>query len=678
MNLSVKSLNVNPGDRALATVIVLGLLVTLPGCGIPPLRGPEPGAMLPKRFEDANNLNDIGVMPGAEDYMQGPPPGAAPGTLPVPPAPGTVPAPPASPDTDPNSASADMGVVRRGMLASVTKPALWFIRNDAGEPDVGTTIVAGYASSATGDSDDDASNPDDGAVRLAVGIDAVDDEATESDDGALPAPGASVEGDDRAATPGDGAVPSTESDEGENGAAGAGHAIVPPPGQVNGSGEFGGAGNSSYISYYDFFNDPVLAGLISQALTGNQELKILTQEIQIANFEVLGRSGTYLPFVTLGKLIGLDKPSRYTPMGAVEEQLNVLPGKSFPDPLPDFMVAADVSWEIDIWRKLRNARDAATFRYLGTRDGQNYVVTRLIAEVAENYYELLALDNRLTILDQTIAIQQQSLRVAQFKKAAGTGTELGVQRFMAEVRKNQSEKLIVQQRVIEVENRINFLLGRYPQHVERQSADFIDRNLHALSVGVPSQLLRNRADVRQAERELAATGLDVRVARARFFPSLVLTGGVGLEAFNPRYLFTTPEALIYNVAGEMVTPLINRRAIRADYLTANATQLEAVYKYQRTILNAFTEVINRMAKVQNYSGSIEIKKQQLESLQASVQAATNLFDQGQVEYVDVLLAQRDLMEARMVLVETKQQELSAIVNAYQALGGGGMQMYPQQ
>jgi outer membrane protein TolC len=262
--------------------------------------------------------------------------------------------------------------------------------------------------------------------------------------------------------------------------------------------------------------------------------------------------------------------------------------------------------------------------------------------------------------------------MAQARKEAARDTELAVQRFRADVRKNQAEKLIIQQDIIEAENRINFLAGRFPQRVDRDQVDYINLSLHTLSVGVPSQLLLNRADIRQAEREMAAAGLDVQVARARFFPSLTLYAGVGYEAFNTRYLFQSPESLIYNAAGGLVAPLINRRAIRADYLTANAMQLQAVYNYQRTVLNAFTEVVNRMSKVQNYGDSIELKKQQLQSLEASVNAAFLLFQNARVEYVDVLFSQRDLNEARQALIETKRQQLTAIVNAYQALGGGGV------
>lgn len=181
--------------------------------------------------------------------------------------------------------------------------------------------------------------------------------------------------------------------------------------------------------------------------------------------------------------------------------------------------------------------------------------------------------------------------------------------------------------------------------------------------------MQNRPDIRQAERDLEAAGLDIQVARANFFPKVIITGGVGYESFNPKYLFN-PEALVANVAGSLVAPLLNKKAIQAEYMTANAKQLQAVYNYQRVVLNAFTEVVNRMAMVENYSRSIEVKKLQLKALEASVASASDLFQNARVEYVEVLLAQRDLMDARTVLIETKKEQLSAIVNAYQALGGG--------
>ena len=437
--------------------------------------------------------------------------------------------------------------------------------------------------------------------------------------------------------------------------------------------------SSACIKLEEFFDDPLLLSLVHQGLVNNQELRIRNEDVLIASYEIMARQGAYLPFVTAGGGISLNRFSQFTPEGAGIRDDPFLPGRFLPNPLPNFALGPTFLWTPDIWRQLHNARDAAGQRYFATGEGRNYFVTELIAEIADNYYGLIALDKRLENLDNIIALQEQNLRFAQAAKEFARGTELAVQRFLAEVRRNQSEKLIVKQDIIQVENRINFLVGRFPQPVERLSGRSIDQyinlKLHPLSIGVPPQLLQNRPDIREAERELAAAGLDVKVARKRFYPVATITSGVGYEAFNMRYLFITPESLVANVAGNLAGPLINFKAIRADYLGANARQLQTIYNYQRVIINAVNEVVNRISKVQNYLNSIEIKKQAVIALEASVVAATSLFQNPRagttVDYLDVLTAQRELLDARRLLIDTKREQLSAIVNTYQALGGGG-------
>jgi outer membrane protein TolC len=432
------------------------------------------------------------------------------------------------------------------------------------------------------------------------------------------------------------------------------------------------AENSAQLKIEEFYNDPLLTGYLQQGLSNNRELKILEQEVQIAAYEVLSRQGSFLPFVSFGAGAGLEQMSSYTLPGAGVHDDPYQAGKFLPNALPNYQAGLNLNWQLDIWRQLRNSRDAAIQRYIAASEKRNGFVTRLVAEIAANYYGLLALDGRIQTLDAIIQLQEQSLQVSELKREQARGTALPVQRFLAEVRKNQSQKMIIYQEIIEAENRINFLMNRYPQPVERKAAGFIDLNIHALGVGLPPQLLQYRPDVRQAERELAAAGLDVKSARARFFPTLNLTGGMGYEAFNPSYFFM-PGAIASNIAGNLTSPLINKKAIQAEYLSANARQLESVYNYQRVILNAYTEVINFLSLAENYRRSIEIKKQQVLALEESVEAATKLRINAfpGIDYMDVLFAQRDLMDARMVLIETKRQQLIAVVNAFQALGGGG-------
>lgn len=424
-----------------------------------------------------------------------------------------------------------------------------------------------------------------------------------------------------------------------------------------------------------YYSDPKLTQLIHDALGSNLELKMIDEEIQIAANEVLARRGAYLPFVGVRGGAGLDKPGRFTREGALEEQLEVAPGRSFPNPMSDYLGALTFLWRLDIWRELRNARDAANQRYSAAIERRFDFVTRLVADVAETYYELMALDRRLENLKTIIDLQDKSLEFAKSRKEAGRGNELAVQRFQAEVQKNRSEMLIVTQDLVEAQNRMNLLVGRYPQAVERSTVPYFDIDFAGLNAGLPSELLQNRPDIRQAERELTAAGLDILVAKARFYPSLDITAGVGYRAFNPRYL-VKPESLVYGAAGDLVAPLINKKAIQADYLTANARQLQAIYNYQRVVLTAYLEVVNRLSMVEQYRKSLQLKKQQLDSLVSSVDVATKLFENARAEYVEVLLAQRDLVDARMIYIDTKKQQLSAMIKVYQALGGGVQQTAP--
>ena len=411
--------------------------------------------------------------------------------------------------------------------------------------------------------------------------------------------------------------------------------------------------------------------MIDSAMAGNRELKILEQEVRVASNEILARSGAYLPFLTLGAGAGLARESNRTIEGAAIRDDEFAPGRFFSNPHGTYQTGFGFTWQLDIYRQLRNARDAAGLRYEAAIERRNYFVTQLVAEIAENYYRLMALDKRIENLDQIIKLQEASLEIAQASKKFAEGTELGVLRFEAAIRSNQSQKLIINQDIIVAENRINFLLTRYPQAVERDSSGFFDLNINTLDVGVPSQLLLNRPDIRQAERALAAAGLDVKVARVNFYPQLVINAGVSLEAFDISDLFN-PQAVAGNIAGGLLGPFVNFRLIQARYLTANADQLRAVYDYQRTVLNAFTEVVNRLYMVRNYSNSVALRKQQITTLEAAVNVAEILFQNARTEYLDVLTAQQDLRDARLALIDTKEQQLTAVVNAYQALGGGNL------
>jgi multidrug efflux system outer membrane protein len=428
--------------------------------------------------------------------------------------------------------------------------------------------------------------------------------------------------------------------------------------------------NTAQAQWKQFFTDPNLTALIDTALQRNQELNISLQEIQIARNEVQIRKGEYLPFVGLGAKAETERPSRNTLQGATEEAINIKQEHRNPDPLPNYQVGAFASWEVDIWHKLRNSRKSAALRYLATVEGRNFTITNLIAEIATSYYELLALDNQLAIVKQNIELQSNALELVRLQKESARTTELAVQRFEAQVHHTRSLQYTIQQRIIETENRINFLVGRYPQPIARNDASFNDLLPTAVQTGIPAQLLQNRPDIRQAEQSLAATKLDVQVARANFYPSVRITGSAGFAAFKSGLLFSSPESMLFSLAGDLVAPLVNRNGIKAVYGNANAVQIQAAYQYERTILNAYVEVANQLASISNLAKSYDEKAKAVQALNQSATISNSLFRSARADYTEVLFTQRDALESKFDLIETRMQQLNATVNVYRALGGG--------
>ncbi len=428
--------------------------------------------------------------------------------------------------------------------------------------------------------------------------------------------------------------------------------------------------NSGNVKWREFFTDPNLISLLDTALKNNQELNITLQELEIAKNDIMLRKGALKPIVGVGAGAGIEKVGRYTSQGAGDASTEITPGHEMPDPLGDLNVSVFAHWEVDIWKKLKYSEQAAVNRYLATVEGKNFVLSSLIAEVANSYYELLALDNQLAIIRQNILLQEKALEVVKIQKEATRVTELAVKKFEAEVAKTKGMEFSTLQQIKETENRINFLLGRYPQEIVRNQSSFIDLVPATVKTGIPSQLLNNRPDILQAEHELAAAKLDVQVARKEFYPSLDISAAFGLQAFKPSYLFRLPESLLYNLAGDLTAPLLNKNAIKAEFNSANSRQIQAIYNYERTLLNAFTEVSTQLSNIDNLEKGYVYKNQEVDALNKSIDVSNELFKSARADYLEVLMTQRDVLDAKLELIETKKQQLNAVVNVYKALGGG--------
>lgn len=427
--------------------------------------------------------------------------------------------------------------------------------------------------------------------------------------------------------------------------------------------------NSAKIAWNSFFNDQKLISLIDTALKNNLEVLTTIQEIEIAKSKIRFANGRLLPAVTAGFGAGLEKVGRYTSQGAGDASADITPGQLVPENLTDLRLGFQAGWEADIWGKLRNAKKSAWTNYLSTVEGRKWVTTNLIAEVANTYYELVGLHAQLNIINESIALQQKELEVVKIQKEASVVSELAVKQFEAMVFNAQNLAFNLLQNITETENKMNLLLGRYPQKIE-VSEGFTQALPSSLEVGIPSQLLKNRPDIQQAEYALMAASFDVKSAQAEFYPSVNISASLGLNAFKSKYLFNSPESIMYSLLTDVAGPLINRSAIQAQFATANALQIEAVYQYQKTILNGFVEVANQMANVKNLQSSFQTKTREVEALSSAISLSSELFKYAKANYLEVLTAQKDAISAKLELVEIKKQQYNSITNLYKSLGGG--------
>jgi len=423
------------------------------------------------------------------------------------------------------------------------------------------------------------------------------------------------------------------------------------------------------INWRTYFADPLLIKLIDTALTGNFDLKMSLQRIDIARSMLRFSKGKLLPTIDGKVAVGSTKYAKYTQENA-GNITTFLEGKVVPNPLDDFYLGLTTNWEIDIWGKLKNQRKGAVSNVLASLEGKNLVISSLVADIAIAYYELIALDNELEIIQQTIQRQQDALEAVKAQKDNGKANELAVQQFQSELLNTQASEKETKQQIAETENKINFLLGRYPQAIERKKEVLFQEIPQQVSAGVPSQLLSNRPDIREAEYQVKASKFELKAAKVAFYPNLNISTSNGFQAFNPAFLFVSPASIAYSALGGLVAPLINRNALKTQFNNIKANQLTAMYNYQKSILNGYVEVANELSNIQNLQEINALKKQQNDLLILSVETSNDLYKSGRANYLEVLLAQQNSLQTTLELINSSKRQKIATVNLYKALGGG--------
>jgi NodT family efflux transporter outer membrane factor (OMF) lipoprotein len=418
------------------------------------------------------------------------------------------------------------------------------------------------------------------------------------------------------------------------------------------------------IKWNAFFKDTTLVRLVSEGLKHNYDLQIALHRIEAAQQQVKQAKLLGLPDVDLQVSAQSSRPS--------DKSLNGASIASFPGTrhIEDYSAALALSWEADIWGKIRSQKEATLASYLQTTDAARAVRTRLIADIALDYYNLLMLDEQLNIAQENLALRDSTLQLTRLLKQAGRATSLATQQAEAQM---QSTTALIDQLRMEIslqEHALNILTGKLPDKIARSTRLSQLKVPDTLSAGIPAALISRRPDVRAQEMALVASNARVGVAKASLYPSLNITASGGVNAFKASDWFNVPGALFGLVAGTVAQPVFEHRQLKTNWEIAKIEREESVLSFRQSVLNAVGEVSDALVQINQLKKEQTATASRVQTLQQAVSNAQLLFKSGMANYLEVITAQQNALQAELSLADVKRQRLSASVELYRALGGG--------
>ncbi|HXB08320.1 MAG TPA: efflux transporter outer membrane subunit [Puia sp.] len=423
-------------------------------------------------------------------------------------------------------------------------------------------------------------------------------------------------------------------------------------------------GTIADVSWRTFFPDPVLQQLIESAIPHNYDMQVALTNIRSAQQTLRQSKLGYWPDLTFNVAASSDRPSDNSLNGL---SVNSLLHKKH---IEDYDADASLSWEADIWGKIRSRQTRALAEYLQTREARKALQTTIVAGVCEGYYNLLMLDEQLTIARRNLELNDSTLGVVRMQFDAGEATALGVQQV--EAQKLVASELIPQleQNIILQENALSILTGTIPAAVARSTRleQVVARD--TLSAGVPAGLVSRRPDVRDSELALAIANANVGITKASLYPSLTITAQGGLNTFTASNWFNIPGSLFGLVAGGLTQPLFLRRKLRTQYELAKIDRERAVILFRQSVLVAVGEVSDALGRIAKLKEQQVVAAGRVRTLEEATTNASSLFRNGAASYLEVITAQSNVLQSELELASIKKGQLSAEVELYRSLGGG--------
>lgn len=413
-----------------------------------------------------------------------------------------------------------------------------------------------------------------------------------------------------------------------------------------------------------FINDLTVQNLIDTALVKNYDMQIALKNIDAA--EVLFKQSKlgYLPELKLQVSANSSRPSDNSLNGL---SLNQFTGSTH---IEDYNATLGVVWEADIWGKIRNQKAGALASFLQTEEARKAVQTRLVANVAQGYYNLLMLDAQLEIAKKTLKLNDSTLRIINLQFDAGQVTSLAIQQ--AQAQQLVAAQLVprLEQNVTLQENALSVLIGTLPKAINRESR-LDNMNIpQDLNAGFPSSMLSRRPDIKSAELALTIANARVGVAKASLYPSLVITASGGINSFKASNWFNVPASLFGLVGAGITQPIFQRGQLKSNLALAKIDREKSVIQFRQSVLNAVGEVSDELTKVEKLKTQYSIAQKRTQTLQQASRNANLLFKSGMANYLEVITAQGNLLQSELELTTIKTEQLNAVVGLYRSLGGG--------
>ncbi|MEI3790990.1 MULTISPECIES: TolC family protein [unclassified Chryseobacterium] len=413
------------------------------------------------------------------------------------------------------------------------------------------------------------------------------------------------------------------------------------------------------ISWKEIFTDPILQKHISKALDNNLDIRIALQSINSAEAYLKQSKAAYEPTLTVGPGYAFQTQSLNTQTGQLFGQRRYI---------NQLDITASLGWEADIWGKMKAQEKAQLATYLGTVAAHKAVKSDLVASIASAYYQLLTFDDQKRIITETIKVREKNLETTKALKIAGTVTEVAVQQSEALVFNAKSLLIDMDTQIQLLENTMSLLMGEPSHTIERSTLESQKVPID-LRLGYPAQLLANRPDVMRAEYNLMNAFELTNSAKAQFYPTLKITGSGGIQSLDIDHLFSV-NSLFASVVGGLAQPILNRRAIKTNYEVSLANQETAYLNFRKTVLTAGKEVSDAIRVFSVQDSFIDLKQKELNAYKNSVEYSQELVNYGMANYLEVLNASVNSLNAELNISNAEYSKMKAAVELYQALGGG--------